>query len=345
MNRSPPPEIVTLDPAEVAAFGRRMRQRALAEEDYELAARLAETLLYLQQRYASKDLALRQLLRLLFGPRSEKAADLPGKSGGKGVFTSAVIAEVAGRRCAIFRTGRQHAGEGLAAILKERTAPEAPIQMCDALARNLPGEFKTLLGNCLVHGRRKFAAVAETFPAECGVVIDLLGRVYAHEAEARQRQLDPAQRLAYHQAHSGPVMAQLHDWLKAQLAEKRTEPNSALGQAMTYMLKHWPPLTLFLRAPGAPLDNNITERALKLSILHRKNALFYKTLRGAAVGDLLMSLIHTCRLNEVNPFDYLSALQTHASRVRTNPELWLPWNYREQLPPQEGPVPPAPAPP
>jgi len=61
--------------------------------------------------------------------------------------------------------------------------------------------------------------------------------------------------------------------------------------------------------PGAPLDNNVCERALKRAILHRKNSLFYKTAEGAWIGDVYMSLIHTSEVNEVNPFDYLVALQ------------------------------------
>jgi len=81
-------------------------------------------------------------------------------------------------------------------------------------------------------------------------------------------------------------MDKLHAWLEAQLDERRTEPNSGLGQAIKYLLRHWQPLTLFLRKAGAPLDNNVAERALKRAILHRKNALFYRTLYGAQVGDL-----------------------------------------------------------
>ena len=111
----------------------------------------------------------------------------------------------------------------------------------------------------------------------------------------------------------------------------RVEPNSSLGQAIAYLLKHWTKLTLFLRRPGAPLDNNICERALKKAILHRKNALFFKTLNGAHVGDLFMSLIHTCELEGVNPFDYLTALQRHADDLATMPAAWTPWNYRERL--------------
>jgi hypothetical protein len=75
-----------------------------------------------------------------------------------------------------------------------------------------------------------------------------------------------------------------------------------------YMLKHWVKLTLLLRVPGAPLDNNICERALKKAILHRKNALFYKTLNGAHVGDVFMSLSHSVELNRENAFEYLVAL-------------------------------------
>jgi len=86
-------------------------------------------------------------------------------------------------------------------------------------------------------------------------------------------------------------------------------------------------LTLFLRQPGAPLDSNLVERALKKCILHRKNSLFYKTANGAEAGDLFMSLIHTCELNGANPFDYLSELQKHAAELSKNPAAWMPWNY------------------
>jgi hypothetical protein len=124
-------------------------------------------------------------------------------------------------------------------------------------------------------------------------------------------------------------MKTLHDWMGEQMDQKKVEPNSGLGEAIQYMLHHWEPLTLFLRAAGAPLSNNLCERALKMSILHRKNSLSYKTQNGARVGDLFMSLIHTCRLNGANPFDYLSTLQRHAAAVKANPGGWMPWNYTQ----------------
>jgi transposase len=155
--------------------------------------------------------------------------------------------------------------------------------------------------------------------------------VYGVDAEAREHGLTAQQRLELHRQRSAPVVEELHAWLERQFAERRTEPNSGLGKAITYLLRHWRPLTLFLREAGAPLDNNIVERALKRAVLHRKNALFYRTLNGAAVGDLFMSLIHTCQLCEANSFEYLIELQQHVRELAANPAQWMPWNYRDAL--------------
>jgi hypothetical protein len=205
--------------------------------------------------------------------------------------------------------------------------------MCDALSRNTPKleGVEILLANCLAHGRRQFVEVVGNFPEECRHVLETLRGVYHNDTLARQQGLSPQDRLRFHREHSGPLMKQLHDWMEAQFAERKTEPNSGLGKAISYVLNHWPKLTLFLQQPGAPLDNNIVERALKKAILNRKNALFYRTLNGAGVGDLFMSLIHTCELNGTNPFDYLTELQRHARELAANPSAWMPWNYRETL--------------
>jgi hypothetical protein len=136
------------------------------------------------------------------------------------------------------------------------------------------------------------------------------------------------ERLQYHQEKSGPVMDEFHIWLNRQFDEKRVEPNSGLGTAITYVLNHWTELTRFLHVPGAVLDNNICEQAIKMAICHRKNSLFYKTAHGAKIGDMYMSLIHTCHFAGVNPFDYLTQLQRHYVAVSKEPSKWLPWNYQ-----------------
>jgi transposase len=251
-----------------------------------------------------------------------------------GTFTSGIVSIVGARRIALFFTGSKHAGENIAEVLKKRARElSPPIQMCDALARNAPklAGVEVLLANCLAHGRRQIVDVAENFPEECRYVLETLRDVYHHDAIAREQSLSPEERLHFHQKHSGPLMKALHDWMEAQFTERKMEPNSGLGKAISYLLNHWAKLTLFLEHPGVPIDNNIVERSLKKAILNRKNALFYKSLNGAAVGDLFMSLIHTCELNGRNPFDYLTELQRHAADVSMRPAAWMPWNYRETL--------------
>jgi len=252
-----------------------------------------------------------------------------------GVFTSGIVCTAAGRQIALYFTGRQHAGENIADVLKQRARESGPaIQMCDALSWNapkLPAGVELLVAHCLAHGRRQVVDVAQNFPAECRHVLEQLGEVYRNDARAREEAMTPVERLRFHQQHSQPILDALHGWLEAQFAERRVEPNSGLGKAIMYLLRHWKPLTLFLRQAGAPLDNNLCERALKRAVLHRKNALFYRTLNGAQVGDLFMSLIHTCQLCGANSFDYLVQLQRHARELAANPAEWMPWNYRETL--------------
>ncbi len=258
-----------------------------------------------------------------------------------GVFTSGIVSMSDGRQIALFFTGRQHAGENLAQVLERRAAElDAPIQMCDALASNTAGVLDTIVANCLAHGRRQFVDVANNFPDECRFVLETLKAVYANDAAAREQKMSDEERLRFHQTESAPAMQKLQAWMHEQLDERKVEPNSGLGEAIGYMIDHWPKLTLFLERPGAPLDNNICERALKKAILHRKNSYFYKTQNGARVGDLFMSLVHTAELCGASPFDYMVALQRHHEEVARSASDWMPWNYQQALAHLTGPDPP-----
>jgi len=190
-----------------------------------------------------------------------------------GVFTSGIVSTAASRQIALYFTGRQHAGENIAEVLKQRVAEAGPaIQMSDALSWNapkLPEGIELLVAHCLAHGRRQIVDVAQNFPAECRHVLEQLGEVYRNDARTREDAMTPDQRLGFHQQHSKPILDTLHGWLEAQFAERKVEPNSSLGKAITYLLRHWKALTLFLRQAGAPLDNNLCERALKRAVLHR----------------------------------------------------------------------------
>jgi transposase len=249
-----------------------------------------------------------------------------------GIFTTGIVSLSEDHKIAIFHTGRRHAGENLQALLEKRgKGKEPPIQMADALSRNEPKKLKTILANCLAHARRKFVDVTWAFPEKCRYVIEALGRVYKYDEIAKVEKMSAEERLQYHQQNSKPVMDELKQWLDTQLEQKLVEPNSGLGKAINYMRSHWEKLTLFLSVPKAPLDNNICERTLKQIILNRKNALFFKSQFGAFIGDMYMSLIHTCNLMRVNPFDYLVALQKYSSAVFKNPSDWMPWNFKAAI--------------
>lgn len=187
-----------------------------------------------------------RVLRLARGSSDERT----------GVFTSGIVSSSAAWKIALYFTGRQHAGENIADVLRQRAAElPSPIQICDALSRNiptLPTGVEILLGNCLAHGRRQFVEVAGNFPDQCRYVLEMLGQVYGHDAEARERGLSRSERLQFHQQRSQAGDGPAAPLAGSAVSERRTEPNSGLGKAITYLLRHWRPLTLFLRQAGAP---------------------------------------------------------------------------------------------
>ena len=234
----------------------------------------------------------------------------------------------------LFFTGRAHAGENLDKLLDLREAGLAkPIQMSDASANNAPKRHinGTIPCFCNAHGIRKFKDIRSTFPDPCEVILQTLSQVYENDRETHAQEMDAQKRQLYHEKHSGPLLDQLKSWMEKQQTEKEVEPNSALGQAMNYMLNRWEGFTRFLKVAGVPLDNNITERVLKRLILQRKNSFFYQNEYSAYVASALTSLIMTAAAANVNVFDYLNSLQRNRFEVSRQPQNWLPWNYSQSI--------------
>jgi transposase len=260
----------------------------------------------------------------------------PGKKGKKQrkkIFTSGILSNVGSVRIVLFFTGLKNAGENLEDLLMEREQELGiPIQMSDASTMNKPGKQKTKEGACLTHGRRGFIKSYKGAKKAVAYVIGKLREVYLIDREAKRLKLSPDGRLKLHQEKSAPIMEELKRWMDDQIVNKKVEENSALGDAIQYCLNHWEKLTLFLRVPGAPLTNDELEQKFKMVKMHLKNSLFYKTPWGALVGDLFMSIIHTCVLAKEDPFDYLVAIQEHRDEVSERPGDWMPWNYRKALP-------------
>jgi transposase len=222
-----------------------------------------------------------------------------------------------------------HAGENLQRLLDKREAGlDKPLAMSDALASNeVADESQLIRCHCLAHGRRKCSDVEEVFPHECQVVLEVLRQVFDHDEQARKDQLSPEARLAYHQAQSQPLMDELKGWLDKQFDDHLVEPNSSLGKAIGYMRTHWQTRTQCLSVKGAPLDNNLAERLLKLFIRQRKSSLFDKNPHSAYIASVLTSLIATCLYAGVNAVESLAALQEHRREVFADPAAWLPWAY------------------
>jgi hypothetical protein len=270
----------------------------------------------------------------LMGKRRDKLLaagdlDLPDRTG---LFTTGIVARADVGPIALFASGRQHAGENLADLLDQRNPALAPpMQMCDGLDRNLPGEYAVVLANCLAHGRRHIVDEVGNHPELCAHLLDEIGKVFANDARCRKGGLTGQERLALHQRESGPVMAALRAWMEQLFADKRVEPNSGLGGALRYLLGRWEPLTLFLRVVDAPIDNNLTERSLKSAIRQRRASLFYRTKNGALVGDVYSALVVTTQLHRGDPFRYLTALFSNDKAVAASPADWLPWNYEKAL--------------
>jgi transposase-like protein len=250
----------------------------------------------------------------------------------KGMFTTGLVSMFESMQISIFISGRKHAGENLNEILKYRALDLGPpIQMCDALSRNTPEDFETILGNCNSHGRREFVDIESYYPPECNFVLETYKEVYKNDDHCKNNNLDPQQRLEYHKEKSGPLMDTMYKWFDSQFQERKVEPNCALGKAIKYMQNHWTELTRFLSVPGCPLDNNIVEQSLKKAILNRKNSYFFKTETGAKIADVHLSVIQTCNVNRINVFSYYVAILNNHEKVLLDPYKWLPWNYMEAL--------------
>lgn len=248
-----------------------------------------------------------------------------------GVYCSGMIATLAaGDEIILFNTDIGHAGEWIDDILRLRPCGLLqPLVMSDALASNHVTVIEVIRTLCNAHGRRQFVDVMAHFPVEVQALLEQYARIWQHETQVKNENLSAAERFAYHQEHSLPIMRSLQSWGEEALASERVEENSGLGKALRYFNKHFEGLSGFCTHKGAKLDNNDMEQQLKLVARNRKNAHFFKSTVGAAVGDVLTSLIATSTRAGVNAFEYLNVLQRNPVCVKTHPELWMPWNYTQ----------------
>ena len=253
------------------------------------------------------------------------------KSDKASCYTTGIVCAHDDHMSYIFVTDNKTAGKSVAPFLRLRNKElPVPYLMCDALTANIPHEMSEdlyLLCHCLTHARRQFYELPNGYDDLADEVMRMIGKIYDHDAVTKT--MSAEERLAYHQKHSQPIMDELHAYLSDQ--EQEFEPNGVAGCAISYILKRWTELSQFLRHAYVPLDNNLTERALKLIIQIRKSCMFYKTLNSAKIASYIQTALYSAAQNEVNPYEYISAVLTHKQAVMQNPDKWLPWNYQVAL--------------
>jgi transposase len=269
----------------------------------------------------------------------EQMPELRNKPNGKGqtlrtgVYSSGLIAQLNdGHEIVLFETSLGHAGEHLDSILKFRPPDlPPPLTMSDALSSNFVTVLAIKRAYCNAHARRQFYDIESLYPDEVDWVLETYAKIWKADNETKEKKLNPEQRLAYHQQHSLPAMQSMRDWGEAKLAADDFEEHSALAKAINYFLRHYDKLILFCVEPGALIDNNRMEEKLKIVIRGRKTAHFYKTVNGAGVANVLISIIATAYDAGENVYDFLKDLQKYKSYLTSNPTAWLPWNYKKTI--------------
>ena len=283
------------------SFGVPLPESVQWERCEAIANALLPVYLHLRQQAAQADVLISDDTRVQILSCRVENQQQPAVDERCGLHTTGLVAQSPAQTrntIVLYTSGRRHAGENVGELLRSRPAElSPPLQAGDALAANWSHHLPVVAVKCLAHARRQFTDIEELFPQECRHVREALATVYRYDAETKT--MTPEQRLAHHQRYSAPVMEQLRHWIDEQFQERRVEPNSVLGKAFTYLQRHWSGLTQFLSRRHAPLDSNAAERALKRVVLHRKNALFFRTEHGAAVGDILMSVVETCCANGI----------------------------------------------
>ncbi len=181
------------------------------------------------------------------------------------------------------------------------------------------------LAYCWAHARRKLHDVAHSGAAP--IAQEGLAQIQAlYRIEKDLLGLSTDQRLTARQERSKPIIDALALWLAQ--SRTRVSSKSPTGEALKYIAKYWDGLIRFLEDGRIKLDSNPVERTIRPIALNRKNALFAGHEAGAQNWAVIASLIETCKLNGVEPHDYLSRVLTAIADGHKQSDIngLLPWN-------------------
>lgn len=167
---------------------------------------------------------------------------------------------------------------------------------------------------CHAHARRKFETALDSDPVRAARMMVLWGRLYDIERKAKDGKYDHTQWLEARQTQARPILAEI----KSVLDEYKLQvlPKSPIGKAVTYSLNQWDALLRYLDDPTLAIDNNLSERTLRMVAIGRKNYMFAGSEAGAQRAAIIYSLVGSCKLNEIDPFAYFRDVLT---RISTHP--------------------------
>ena len=167
---------------------------------------------------------------------------------------------------------------------------------------SLPNKDIVVL-NCMAHARRKFVDAQSNDRARADYALVEIGKLYKIEEECREQQFNLEQILIKRQEEAVPILAALGKWMEREYQQLR--PQSPIAKAMAYSIKRWGKLSLYASTGHLQVDNNAIERCMRQVAITRKNYLFCGSHEAAKRAGLLYSLLVTCKLNEVNPYEWL----------------------------------------
>jgi transposase len=179
---------------------------------------------------------------------------------------------------------------------------------------------------CWSHARRKFVEAEKTGPEIAREAVDLIGRLFRVEKQAKD--MSVAERLALRQTQSVPVLAELRG--KLLTWKEQLLPKHPMAEAVNYTLGQWEELTVFTSDGAVPIDNNVSEREMKRVVLNRKNSLFVGNPRGGRTAAILASLTSSCRRHEMDPQLYFMQLLMNLPSWPANDiDAWLPDRWKQ----------------
>lgn len=176
---------------------------------------------------------------------------------------------------------------------------------------------------CWVHTRRYFEAVQKEAPQESTIALEYIGRLYAIEAQIKEQVLQDADITAYRQKHAKPIVDAFFVWVWEQRQRIDLTKTDLLSKALVYAHNREHALRVYLADGNVQPDTNHLERALRVIPMGRKNWMFAWTEIGAEHIGIIQSLIVSCRLHDVNPYDYLVDVLQRIDRHSANDTISL----------------------